>query len=187
MPSFFASAAALALAATALAAPAPQVTQAASLDKRAGSCTFSGSTGAAAVAKSKASCATITLSNVAVPSGTTLDLTKLTKGTKVIFEGTTSFGYKEWAGPLISVSGDSLTVRPQSTVRLSATTLHPNPPVHTTRHTSRSKAEDYLSHCATLSVTAGLLEKLLLQAVFQTGRCIATERAGQRFSLLWSP
>lgn len=110
MPSFFASAAALALAATALAAPAPQVTQAASLDKRAGSCTFSGSTGAAAVSKSKASCATITLSNIAVPSGTTLDLTKLTKGTKVIFEGTTSFGYKEWSGPLISVSGDSLTV-----------------------------------------------------------------------------
>lgn len=110
MPSFFASAAALALAAIALAAPAPQVTPAASLDKRAGSCSFSGSTGAAAVSKSKASCATITLSNVAVPSGTTLDLTKLNKGTKVIFEGTTSFGYKEWSGPLISVSGDSLTV-----------------------------------------------------------------------------
>ena len=63
------------------AAPAP--TAAASLDKRAGSCTFSGASGAAAVSKSKASCATITLSSVAVPSGTTLDLTKLTKGTKV--------------------------------------------------------------------------------------------------------
>lgn len=71
---------------------------------------FSGSSGAAAVSKSKASCATIVLSNIAVPSGTTLDLTKLTKGTKVIFEGTTTFGYEEWSGPLISVSGTNIAV-----------------------------------------------------------------------------
>jgi polygalacturonase len=30
--------------------------------------------------------------------------------TKVIFEGTTTFGYKEWAGPLVSVSGTDITV-----------------------------------------------------------------------------
>ncbi|KAF1971282.1 putative extracellular polygalacturonase [Bimuria novae-zelandiae CBS 107.79] len=93
------------------AAPAPTPTQAATLEDRAASCTFSGSTGAAAAAASKASCATIVLSNVAVPSGTTLDLTKLNDGTTVIFEGTTTFGYKEWAGPLISVSGTKLTVK----------------------------------------------------------------------------
>ncbi|KAG8159094.1 hypothetical protein KVR01_010755 [Diaporthe batatas] len=75
--------------------------------KRADACTF---TDAAAVAKGKASCSTITLNNIAVPAGTTLDLTKLKTGTKVIFQGTTSFGYKEWEGPLISVSGTDITV-----------------------------------------------------------------------------
>lgn len=29
---------------------------------------------------------------------------------QVIFEGTTTFGYEEWSGPLISVSGTSITV-----------------------------------------------------------------------------
>lgn len=93
------------------AAPAamPMPTAAPDLAKRA-SCTFSGSSGAAAVSKSKASCATIVLSSLAVPSGTTLDLTKLTKGTHVIFEGTTTFGYEEWSGPLISVSGTNIVV-----------------------------------------------------------------------------
>jgi polygalacturonase len=80
------------------------------IDKRATSCTFSGSSGAASATKSKAACATIVLNNVAVPAGTTLDLTGLTTGTHVIFEGTTTFGYKEWAGPLVSVSGTSITV-----------------------------------------------------------------------------
>lgn len=110
MPKFFTSALALALVACAYAAPAPQVTEAASLQKRATSCTFSGSAGAASASKSKASCSTITLSNVAVPSGTTLDLTKLNKGTHVVFAGTTTFGYKEWSGPLVSVSGTDITV-----------------------------------------------------------------------------
>ena len=103
--------AALGGAASVFAAPAaPMVTAAPDLDKRATTCTFSGSAGAASASKSKTSCSTIVLSNVAVPSGTTLDLTGLNKGTHVIFEGTTSFGYKEWAGPLISVSGKSITV-----------------------------------------------------------------------------
>jgi polygalacturonase len=68
------------VAAAPAAAPAP--TAAPDLAKRA-TCTFSGSSGAAAASKSKASCATIVLSNIAVPSGTTLDLTKLTTGTQV--------------------------------------------------------------------------------------------------------
>lgn len=83
---------------------------ASNLQDRASSCTFSGSTGAADVAKNKASCTNIVLNNVAVPAGTTLDLTKLNAGTTVTFQGTTSFGYKEWEGPLISVSGTKITV-----------------------------------------------------------------------------
>ena len=30
---------------------------------------------------------------------------------QVIFEGTTTFGYEEWAGPLVSVSGTDITVQ----------------------------------------------------------------------------
>ncbi|KAK3640917.1 Polygalacturonase 1 [Elasticomyces elasticus] len=105
---------ALALCSTGVVAvPAPQVTTAplaADLAKRATSCTFSGVAGAAAASKSKASCATIVLSSVAVPSGTTLDLTGLKAGTHVVFEGTTTFGYKEWAGPLVSVAGTDVVV-----------------------------------------------------------------------------
>ncbi|KAF7590245.1 hypothetical protein BBP40_003129 [Aspergillus hancockii] len=72
------------------------------------SCTF---TSAAAAKSGKTSCSTITLSNIAVPAGETLDLTGLTKGTTVVFEGETTFGYKEWKGPLISVSGTDITVK----------------------------------------------------------------------------
>ncbi|PVI03035.1 glycoside hydrolase family 28 protein [Periconia macrospinosa] len=71
-------------------------------------CTFKDS---ASVAKSKTSCSDIILDNIAVPAGETLDLTKLKDGTTVTFQGTTSFGYKEWAGPLISVSGTKITVK----------------------------------------------------------------------------
>lgn len=101
------------LAASAVAAPAPAITPApeAAVIKRATSCTFSGSAGAASASKSQAACATIVLNNVAVPSGTTLDLTSLTEGTTVIFEGTTTWGYKEWAGPLLSISGTKITVK----------------------------------------------------------------------------
>ncbi|KAJ8062312.1 hypothetical protein OCU04_008859 [Sclerotinia nivalis] len=107
----------LALGAAVSAIPAPAPTAApkaadalAAIEKRAGSCTFSGSGGAAAAIKSKASCATIVISAVAVPSGTTLDLTGLKSGTHVVFEGTTTFGYEEWSGPLVSVSGTDITV-----------------------------------------------------------------------------
>jgi polygalacturonase len=91
-------------------APAPVPTVAAKLENRGATCTFSGSYGASSASKSKKSCATIILSDVAVPSGTTLDLTGLNSGTSVIFEGTTTFGYKEWSGPLVSVSGTDITV-----------------------------------------------------------------------------
>ncbi|KAF7922442.1 uncharacterized protein EAE98_007968 [Botrytis deweyae] len=107
----------LALSAIVAAAPAPAPTAApnpadalAAIENRAAACTFSGTAGAAAASKSKASCATIVLSALSVPSGTTLDLTGLKSGTQVIFEGTTTFGYEEWSGPLLSVSGADITV-----------------------------------------------------------------------------
>ncbi|CAG8958103.1 hypothetical protein HYFRA_00000448 [Hymenoscyphus fraxineus] len=84
---------------------APDVRNAAGLQNT--SCTF---TDAAAAIQNKKSCATIVLNNIAVPSGTTLDLTKLTTGTHVIFEGKTTFGYEEWSGPLVSVSGQDIVV-----------------------------------------------------------------------------
>jgi len=87
-----------ALVASALAHPA--------LESRA-SCTF---TDAATAIKNKASCSTLTLDNIAVPAGTTLDLTKLKDGTHVIFKGKTTFGYKEWEGPLISFTGNNLLI-----------------------------------------------------------------------------
>lgn len=105
------------LAASAIAAPAgPAITPApeAAVVKRATSCTFSGSTGAASASKSQTACATIVLNNVAVPSGTTLDLSKLADGTTVIFEGTTTWGYKEWAGPLLNIGGNKITVQAAS-------------------------------------------------------------------------
>jgi polygalacturonase len=102
MVSTFLSTVLLSAGALVAAAPTSQ-----SLEQRA-SCTF---TTAAAAIGGKAACSTITLSNIAVPAGTTLDLTKLTSGTTVIFSGTTTFGYKEWEGPMISVSGTKITVK----------------------------------------------------------------------------
>ncbi|KAL1961730.1 hypothetical protein VTN77DRAFT_1130 [Rasamsonia byssochlamydoides] len=99
-----------------LAAPAaqppdgPAPTPPPKLEERATTCTFSGSKGASSASVSKTSCSTIVLSDIAVPSGTTLDLTGLNDGTHVIFEGETTFGYKEWSGPLVSVSGTDITV-----------------------------------------------------------------------------
>ncbi|KAF2229332.1 glycoside hydrolase family 28 protein [Viridothelium virens] len=75
--------------------------------KAASSCTF---TSASAAISGKASCSSIVLSGITVPAGTTLDMTDLKEGTTVTFEGTTTFGYKEWEGPLISVSGSGITV-----------------------------------------------------------------------------
>ncbi|KAH8668686.1 the polygalacturonase [Xylariales sp. PMI_506] len=71
------------------------------------SCTF---TTSAAAKAGKASCTSIVLNGITVPAGETLDLTGLKTGTTVTFQGTTTFGYKEWDGPLISVSGTSITV-----------------------------------------------------------------------------
>lgn len=89
----------------------PAITPApvANLAKRS-TCTFSGSNGAASASASQKDCATIVLSSVAVPSGTTLDLSDLESGTHVIFEGVTTFGYEEWAGPLLQIEGTDITI-----------------------------------------------------------------------------
>jgi polygalacturonase len=86
------------------------VTFAAPTIQERGTCTFSGSSAAANVLKQKKSCSSIIINSAVVPAGTTLDLTGLTAGTTVTFQGTTTFGYKEWSGPLVSVSGDKITV-----------------------------------------------------------------------------
>ncbi|KIV98930.1 uncharacterized protein PV09_09316 [Verruconis gallopava] len=77
------------------------------IEKRATSCTFTAASQASASAKS---CATVVLSNIAVPAGETLDLSGAADNTHFIFSGTTTFGYKEWEGPLIKFSGKGQTI-----------------------------------------------------------------------------
>lgn len=85
MSKLFSSLVIAALAVGVIASPVaePAITEAPSLAKRATSCTFSGSSGAASASKSQSSCSTIILSSVAVPSGTTLDLSDLPDDTTV--------------------------------------------------------------------------------------------------------
>lgn len=118
--------AALLLAATVVASPAPMPTAAPSprevdeafhernIEKRAATCTFSGSLGYSSASKSKAACSTIILDALTVPGGVTLDMTDLPDDTTIIFKGETSFTYKEWAGPLFAVSGTGITVAGES-------------------------------------------------------------------------
>ncbi|KAF3100957.1 hypothetical protein EYR41_002334 [Orbilia oligospora] len=105
----------LVCAASALAAPAPEPTAAPNLEdalaKRATTCTFSGTDGHLSASASKTSCSTIVISDMAVPSGVTLNLEKLKEGTTVIFKGRTTFGYSEWEGSFISISGNKLTIK----------------------------------------------------------------------------
>ncbi|KAM0546649.1 hypothetical protein ACHAPJ_010787 [Fusarium lateritium] len=79
-------------------------------EERADPCSFSGTTGAAGAMAAQTKCANLVLNNVVVPAGQTLDLSKLADGTKVTFQGTTTWGYKEWEGPLLTISGKSITV-----------------------------------------------------------------------------
>jgi polygalacturonase len=88
------------LAVSAAAAPASATIPASQVDKR-----------AAAAISSQAACSTIILNNVVVPAGTTLDLSKLADGATVIFQGTTTWGYREWVGPLLNIGGKKITVQ----------------------------------------------------------------------------
>ncbi|KAF7954898.1 uncharacterized protein EAE97_000157 [Botrytis byssoidea] len=80
------------------------------IEKRAATCTFSGSLGYSSASNSKASCSTIILKELTVPGGVTLDMTGLPDDTTVIFQGETSFAFKEWEGPLFAVSGNNVKV-----------------------------------------------------------------------------
>ncbi|XP_018324163.1 polygalacturonase-like [Agrilus planipennis] len=66
----------------------------------------------------KQSCTSITIRDLNVPAGQTLDLTGLKSGTTVTFSGTINFGVKEWDGPLIAVSGSQITVNGASGNRI---------------------------------------------------------------------
>ncbi|KUI72244.1 hypothetical protein VM1G_07780 [Cytospora mali] len=102
-----------------VAEPGPAVTAAPDI-KRATTCTFSGSSGASLASVSQKDCATIVLSAVAVPSGTTLNLSDLSEGTHVIFEGETTWGYEEWDGPLLQIEGTSITIEGATDAYLNA-------------------------------------------------------------------
>lgn len=67
----------------ALASPAAELAEGDRLSPRGSACSYSGVNGAAAAIAGKAGCVSITLNNVVVPAGTTLDLTGLATGTKV--------------------------------------------------------------------------------------------------------
>ncbi|CAI5733544.1 unnamed protein product [Hyaloperonospora brassicae] len=56
-------------------------------------------------------CSSVTVDSLRVPPGVTLDLTKTKRGAVIEFKGTTTFGTKMWAGPLVMVSGTDLTVK----------------------------------------------------------------------------
>jgi len=75
------------------------------------SCTI---TSTSQVAAAKSACTTITIGTLEVPAGTTLDLTDLKSGTHLNFAGTVTFGFAEWEGPMISVSGTDLTITGES-------------------------------------------------------------------------
>lgn len=64
----------------------------------------------ASVSSATKSCTNILLSNVAVPSSTTLNLSKLSSGTTLTFGGTTTFAYGDFDGDLIEIGGEDITV-----------------------------------------------------------------------------
>ncbi|KAG6616171.1 putative polygalacturonase [Phytophthora cinnamomi] len=57
------------------------------------------------------SCSTVTVGPLTVPAGVTLDLSGAKTGATIQFTGTTTFGTLKWNGPLVTLSGSSLTVK----------------------------------------------------------------------------
>jgi len=62
------------------------------------------------LATAKKTCTNISIGSLTVPAGQTLDMGDLLSGTIVTFTGIVSFGYKEWTGPLVSVSGTNVKI-----------------------------------------------------------------------------
>ncbi|KAL1509741.1 hypothetical protein ABEB36_004433 [Hypothenemus hampei] len=61
------------------------------------------------VSEAVQNCKDIVLNGIHVPEGEQLDL-RLTEGTSVSFRGNITFGYKEWNGPLVHLTGTNLTI-----------------------------------------------------------------------------
>ncbi|XP_025829997.1 polygalacturonase-like [Agrilus planipennis] len=57
----------------------------------------------------KSSCNDIVIEDLVVPAGRTLDLTGLSD-TSITFRGNISFGYAEWKGPLVLISGTNINI-----------------------------------------------------------------------------
>nr|ABV82743.1 endopolygalacturonase 10 [Phytophthora nicotianae] len=55
-------------------------------------------------------CNTVIIDSLSVPAGVTLDLSNLTSGAHIQFQGTTTFGQKLWDGPLLKLKGTVLSV-----------------------------------------------------------------------------
>ncbi|EEY58748.1 polygalacturonase, putative [Phytophthora infestans T30-4] len=55
-------------------------------------------------------CHSILVRSLHVPAGLTLNLTQLQNNTRISFQGTTTFGKMLWAGPLVELQGNNLTV-----------------------------------------------------------------------------
>ncbi|KAG7398552.1 Polygalacturonase 1 [Phytophthora boehmeriae] len=62
------------------------------------------------------SCSSVTIGPLSVPAGVTLDLSKAKSGATIEFTGTTTFGTQKWEGPLVWLSGNSLTVKGSGTL-----------------------------------------------------------------------
>ncbi|XP_018568799.1 endopolygalacturonase 1-like [Anoplophora glabripennis] len=54
-------------------------------------------------------CKEITLNGISVPAGETLNL-NLNQGTKLTFQGTLTWGFYEWDGPLLNISGTDVEI-----------------------------------------------------------------------------
>jgi polygalacturonase len=64
----------------------------------------------AAIPAATAACTTITLDGITVPGNSTIDLSKLKKGTKVEFKGKTFWEYFDANYPFIKVGGTNIEI-----------------------------------------------------------------------------
>lgn len=80
-------------------------------NRRRGDCVFSGAINVTSVATQLSVCQSLTINNVTVPAGKTLDLTGLADGTTVTFQGRTTWSVRKgFAGPLLTIGGKNIVV-----------------------------------------------------------------------------
>ena len=121
MPAFHASLIFVAVATIASAAPTIDNISAASSDmlvKRA-DCSYTGTISPSAVASAAPGCSSITFNGITVPKGQTLDLSKLSKGTTVTFQGhNTWLAQVGFDDSLLKIGGTDITVTGAAGARL---------------------------------------------------------------------